>query len=103
MIISCDIGITSQGRTDYKLLFLGTPTIAMTQNQSMDLSAMKLSMLERTLLKTCCKHLAVLKNDASVVRRSSWKYLFKDAEIVFLTFFNNSLIQDVYNSLWLVA
>ena len=33
LMISCDIGITSRGRTGYELALLGIPSIAMAQNQ----------------------------------------------------------------------
>lgn len=33
LMISCDIGITSRGRTGYELAILGIPAIAMAQNQ----------------------------------------------------------------------
>lgn len=53
LMSSCDIAITSRGRTGYELALLGIPSIAMAQNQrrrSMALFAMR--MVSRTLVLT---------------------------------------------------
>ena len=49
-------------------------------------------MPERALLKACWEHLTVSESGAPHVRRSSLKNSSSDAEMVFLTFFNKSLI-----------
>lgn len=49
-------------------------------------------MPERALLKACWEHLMVSERGAPDIRRSSLKNSSSDAEMVFLTFFNKSLI-----------
>ena len=49
-------------------------------------------MPERALLKACWEHLTVSESGAPDIRRSSLKNSSSDAEMVFLTFFNKSLI-----------
>ena len=53
LMSSCDIAITSRGRTGYELALLGIPSIAMAQNQREEkhgLFAMR--MVSRTLVLT---------------------------------------------------
>lgn len=56
-------------------------------------------MPERALLKACREHLTVSESSAPDIRRSSLKNSSSDAEKVFLTFFNNSLINVQQGSL----